>query len=198
MRKKKLKQLEEEAVELEQVAEPEQAPVQEEQVQEVAVEPTEDEYKAKIETLTEELRVLAEKENNLTDKLCEAKKAGSKEQTDRCRELLQYLVYNKKAKQEELETAKAGYRKLKQQREIAELTAQIDQIEADILGNQDPEAIEEEVEPSFEPEYDYEAKAKRLSTASKVIALLGCFGGLVGALVYMVLVFLKDHRSVRC
>ena len=188
MRKKKLKQLEEETVELEQVEEQVQEQVQEEPV----VEATEEEYKAKIEVLNEELRVLAEKENRLTDKLCAAKKAGLKEQIERCRDLLQYLVYTKNAKLEELEAAKAGYREAKARREITELTAQIDEIEVELLGNQIPDAVEEEQEPSFEPEYDYIAKAKRLSTVSKVLALLGCFGALIGALLYMVLVFVKD------
>ena len=187
MRKKKLKQLEEEKlVELEQEQEQEQQEVPEE-----PVELTEDEYKAKIDALTEELRVLAEKENHLTDKLCEAKKTGLKDQTDRCRDLLQYLVHIKNEKLAELEAAKAGYREVKASREIAELTGEIDRIEADLLGDRYTAEPEEEA-PSFEPEYDYIAKSKRLCTASRVIALLGCFGALVGALVYMVMVFLKD------
>ena len=139
MRKKKLKQLEEV---VEQVQEQEQ--VQEEPVQEEPVEKTEDDYKAQIDALNEELRVLAEKEDALTVKLCAAKETGLKEQTDRCRELLQYLVHLKNEKTKELEAAKAAYRELKAKREIAELTSEIDQIEADIIGSMISEETEEE------------------------------------------------------
>ena len=189
MRKKKLKQLEEEQiVELEQ--EQEQIEAQEPE-QEEPVELTEDEYKAKIDALNEELRVLAEKEDRLTDKLCAAKATGLKEQTDRCRDLLQYLVHFKNGKLEELEEAKAAYHEVKTRREIAELTCEIDEIEADLIGELLPDE-DEEPAPSFEPEYDYAAKSKRLSIVSRIIAILGCFGALAGALIYMVLVFLKD------
>lgn len=186
MRKKKLKQLEEETV-----VEPELT----EEVQEEAepVELTEDEYKAQIDALTEELRVLAEKENVLTDKLCAAKQTGLKEQTDRCRELLQYLVHYKNTKLDELEAAKKAYREAKAKREIAELTTEIDELEADLIGALLPAEPEDEPAPSFELDYDYEAKAKRQSTISRVFALVGCFGALIGALVYMLLVFLKDQ-----
>lgn len=182
MRKKKLKQLEEETVvELEQ-----------EQVQEEPVELTEEECKAKVDALNAEIRDLIARESGLTDKLCMAKETGLNEQTDRCRELLQRLVHYKNTKLEELEEAKKAYREAKAKREIAELTAEIDQIEAELEGTVLPSKDDEEPAPSFEPDYDYEAKAKRLSTASRIIAILGCFGALAGALAYMIMVFLKD------
>ena len=188
MRKKKLKQLEEEeVVELEQ----EQVEADEQAQEEEPVELTEDEYKAKIEALNEELRVLAEKEDHLTNKLCVAKQTGLKEQTDRCRELLQYLVHFKNGKMAELEETKAAYLAVKTRREVEELTCEIDEIEADLLGELLPDANEEPA-PSFEPEYDYFAKSKRLSMVSRIIAILGCFGAMAGALIYMVMVFLKD------
>lgn len=136
--------------------------------QEVVLEPVEDE----LEALRASIAYLEEKEALLTEKLCEAKAKGLTQQSDRCRALLQKVVIQKRQKKDLLQEAEA--KKL-----ADELDGLADELEAEF----DPKPFAEEEEL----EYNYRAKAKRLSLISRMIGFVGVFACLVGSLVYLIL-----------
>ncbi|MBQ7346442.1 MAG: hypothetical protein IJW55_00640 [Clostridia bacterium] len=141
------------------------------------------------ENLRADIRLYEEKEKVVTEKLSLAKSKGLSPQVDRCRELLQKLVAEKQKKQAELKVVEARIREAEAKRFAAEFSEELDtlteHIEHDVLKLEE-EALPEP--PSFEPVYDHMAKSKRLSVISKAFAFVGIFTGLIGALVYMIMV----------
>ena len=154
---------------------------------------TDGSLKEQIEALRADIAALEEKEAQLTEKLCLAKEMGLAEQTDRCRELLQKMVLQKIRKRDELKELEVLLREEEAKRMIAELSAEIDAVTAEIEGTVLEEEVEEvEEEEYFEAEYDHLAKSRRLSVISRVFAWMGVLGGLVGALVYTLYMYFTN------
>lgn len=137
--------------------------------------------------LRADIRVLEEKEAILTEKLCLAKDKGLNEQTDKCRVLLQKLVLQKNCKREELKVVEARLREAEAKAAMERISAEIDELTAQIENEVLP-VVEEELEeaPVFEAEYDHLAKSKRLSVISKAFAFVGIFTGLIVSLIYSI------------
>ncbi len=140
------------------------------------------------EALREDILILEQEIDTVTKKLSLAKAKGLIPQANRCRELLQMLVAEKQKKQAELSEVELRIREADAKRFVAEFSEEIDElsdhVENDILKLNDdlPQP------PDPEPVYNHEKKAKRLSLISRIIAFVGIFSGLIGALVYMLLV----------
>lgn len=140
------------------------------------------------QNLREEISVLEQEANGVIEKLSLAKAKGLIPQADRCRDLLQLLVAEKQKKQEELRVVELRIREADAKRFVEEFSEELDSltehIENDVLklneGLPQP--------PEFEPMYDHFSKSKRLSLVAKAIAAVGVLTGLIGSLLYMLLV----------
>ncbi len=152
MADKMLKQAEEPAVEAENVPDP-----------------TEE----MLEALRTSIADLEEKEKVLTEKLCLAKAKGLEAQADKCRELLQLVILQKNAKNDELRKAEAH-----------KLAAELDELTANMEKEINPSPISEE---AVAAQYNYLAKSKRLSVISRAIGFVGVFACMIGAVVYLLL-----------
>jgi hypothetical protein len=115
---------------------------------------------------------LEEKEALLTEKLCAAKEKGLVAQADRCRALLQKVVLQKRIKKDELQECEA--------RKLAE---ELDELAAELELEFDPDLFVEEKQE----EYDYRAKAKRMSLWSRIVGFGGFLTCLIGAFIYLFL-----------
>ena len=125
-----------------------------------------------LEVLRATIAELEEKEALLTEKLCMAKEKGLVQQADRCRSLLQKVVVQKRLKKDEL-----------QECEARKLAAELDELAEELELEFDPKPFEEEKAA----EYNYRAKSKRVSLASRIVGFVGVFACMVGALVYLML-----------
>ncbi|MBO5294752.1 MAG: hypothetical protein J6B71_05880 [Clostridia bacterium] len=141
------------------------------------------------EELRADIRLLKEKEKLVAQKLSLAKSKGLSPQVDQCRALLQKVVAHRQKKQEELKVVEERLREAEAKKFAAEFSEEIadltEHIERDVLGIEEEELPEP---PSYEPMYDHLAKSKRLSAISKAFAFVGIFAGLIGALIYMLVV----------
>ena len=141
------------------------------------------------ELLLADIRLLEEKEAVITQKLCLAKEKCMMAQADQCRTLLQRIVHERLRKKEELKEVEARIREAEAKRKMEELSVEIEEltesIESEIFGRN---VDGEEITPVFEPEYDHWAKSKRLSVVAKAFAWVGVLAGLIGGIIYMLLV----------
>ena len=125
-----------------------------------------------LEMLRAAIAALEEKEALLTEKLCIAKEKGLTVQADKCRDLLQKVIAQKQTKKGELQEAEAR-----------KLAAELDELTEKLENEIDPKPFEEEKEL----EYNYRAKAKRMSLISRLIGFVGVFACMAGAIVYLLL-----------
>ncbi len=150
-------------------------------------------YSAQRDALCEEIAALKEQEAILAERLALAKDRGLDAQASQCRRVLQRIVGKRTQKQEDLKVVLEALRRLEAKAFLERFSEEVDtlttQIERDFL-DIDPEA-EAANAPSFEPDYDYEARAKRLSFISKTFGWVGILAGLVGAVVYLLLSVLE-------
>ncbi len=143
---------------------------------------------ALMKTLRAEIKTLEGKEKELTRKLSVAKENGLDEKVSQCRALLQRIVRHKIDLRRELAAAELRHREAEAKRTMERLTEEIGNLTEEI--NALLPTVEETVfeTPLFEAEYDHLAKSKRLALISRMIAWIGVLSGLIGALVYMLLV----------
>ena len=141
-----------------------------------------------VKRLRAQIKELEEKEKVVARKLSVAKETGLDETVAKCRGLLQRMVRYKIDLRHELEAAELRLREAEAKRTMERLTEEIGALTEEIDAMLP--AVEEVVfdTPLFEEEYDHRSKAKRLALIAKSIAWLGILGGLIGALVYMLLV----------
>ncbi|MBE6601095.1 MAG: hypothetical protein E7637_01115 [Ruminococcaceae bacterium] len=143
------------------------------------------------EVLRTNIRLLENKEKVLTQKLCIAKDKGMHEQADRCRVLLQRVVLQRNRRLAQLKEAEERIRKARAlafmerfAKEVDELTGEV---EEDLLGA-DALTGSPDTAPLIEEENERRAKSKRLSFIASAFVWVGILSGLIGALVYMLLV----------
>lgn len=155
---------------------------------ECAEERSDEDDVALIKTLRAEIKTLEAKEKELTKKLSVAKENGLDEKVSQCRALLQRIVRYKIDLRRELKAAELRHREAEAKRTMERLTEEIGNLTEEI--NALLPTVEETVfeTPLFEEEYDHLAKSKRLALISRMIAWIGVLGGLIGALVYTLLV----------
>ncbi len=155
---------------------------------------TDEDDVALIKALRAEIKTLEGKEKELTKKLSVAKENGLDEMVSRCRALLQKIVRYKIDLRRELKAAELRHREAEAKRTMERLTEEIGSLTEEI--NTLLPAVEETVfeTPLFEEEYDHLAKSKRLALISRMIAWIGVLGGLIGALVYTLLVVIANIK----
>ncbi|MBR3895077.1 MAG: hypothetical protein IKJ35_08015 [Clostridia bacterium] len=140
------------------------------------------------EELREHILTLEQEAGVVTEKLSIAKERGLTPQANRCRDLLRQLLVERTKKQEELKALELRIREADAKAFAAEFSEELDalaeHVEIDVL------KMDEELPqpPTVIPTYYHHAKSKRLSIISWAIALVGIFSGLIGALIYMLLV----------
>jgi len=140
------------------------------------------------EKLREEILTLEEEAAVVVEKLNVAKERGLSPLANRCRDLLRQLLVERTKKQEMLKTVESRIREAEAKAFAEQFSQEIESlaehVENDILKMDD----ELPAPPTVEPMYNHFAKSKRLSLISWTIALVGIFSGLIGSLIYMILV----------
>lgn len=143
------------------------------------------------EVLQTNIRLLENKEKVLTQKLCIAKDKGMHEQANRCRVLLQRVVLQRNRRVAELKETEERIRKARALEFMERFAKEVDEltgaVEEDLLGA-DALTGSPDTAPLIEEEADRRAKAKRLSFIASAFVWVGLLSGLIGALVYMLLV----------
>lgn len=160
----------------------------EEETLPIAEERTDEDDVALIKALRAEIKTLEGKEKELTKKLSVAKENGLDEKAVQCRGLLQRIVRHKIDLRRELKAAELRHREAEAKRTMERLTEEIGTLTEEINALL-PTIEESEFDtPLFEAEYDHLAKSKRFALIARAVAWIGILGGLIGALVYMLLV----------
>ncbi len=147
---------------------------------------------ALIKSLRAEIKTLEGKEKELTKKLSVAKENGLDEQVSRCRALLQKTVRYKIDLRRELKDAELRHREAEAKRTMERLSEEIGALTEEIEELLPAVEKTEFETPLFEEEYDHLAKSKRLSLIARAVAWTGILGGLIGAIVYMLLVVIEN------
>lgn len=136
--------------------------------------------------LRERIADLENKEGVVGEKLGVAKRRGLLSSANKCRVLLQKLARRKNEVKAELAAVEARLGEIEAKREIREIRALTEEIEAEVFPTAE-DLVEMEC-PSFSPVYARVAKAERLGLIARVFAWMGLLAGLCGALAYLLLV----------
>lgn len=129
---------------------------------------------------------LENKEGQVGEKLTVAKRRGLLSSANKCRVLLQKLARRKNEIRAELSAVEARLGELEAKREIEEIRALTEEIDAEVFPTAE-DLVEMEC-PSFSPVYARVAKAERMGLIARVFAWTGLLAGLCGALAYLLLV----------
>lgn len=126
-----------------------------------------------LDELRDAIRALEEKEAIVTEKLCLAKEMGLTKQAEKCRELLQTVVWQKTVKKGELQEAEAR-----------RAASELDLFTAELEKEFTPEPVADE---QLKVQSYYVAKAKRTGLIAKIVGYVGVISCVLGALAYLIL-----------